>query len=456
MRVIVGSDQVGNPLKRVVLDYFSSRGDTPLDAGGLSAETAIDELEIATRVGLAVASGEFQRGVLIGATGQGMSMAANKVPGIRAAVCHDVQTARLSRACHDANVLCLGAWMLSPQQLTPILDDWLSTDFQTTSLTTPPEALEQHAAARRGDTHGEFARLDPLPFRLGVALSPRPTAFGPLLFTGRLEEGMRLAARKGMEAVELSLRSASDVQADELLALLQETGLVVSAIATGQACIEDAICLCDDDRERQAIAIHHLEAIIRLASRLQAAVIIGGIRGRLTGAEQEQDRQREAAVETIRAAADYAAQLGVDVLLEPINRYETNFVNTLAEGARLIEQIGLPSLKLLADTFHMNIEEVNIQHALQGAGQHLGYVHLADNNRLAPGQGHIDFSQVISTLSRIGYRGYLVAEILPLPDDQTALHQATRMMHSLLERPAPSVTFDEAAQSPSQLRLRPA
>jgi 5-keto-L-gluconate epimerase len=122
----------------------------------------------------------------------------------------------------------------------------------------------------------------------------------------------------------------------------------------------------------------------------------------------------------MRDCARRAAGLGVTLLLEPINRYETNFVNTAAEGIALLEEIGEPSMKLLLDTFHMNIEERTLAGALRAAGDRLGYVHIADSNRRAPGQGHIDFPAVMSALDAIAYRGMLVAEILPLPDDVEA------------------------------------
>jgi sugar phosphate isomerase/epimerase len=101
-----------------------------------------------------------------------------------------------------------------------------------------------------------------------------------------------------------------------------------------------------------------------------------------------------------------AAGLGVEVFFEPLNRYEDHMVNTLAQGASLLSELGQPSLRLLADTYHMNIEEANPVQALRDHAMWLGEVHLSDSNRLEPGQGHLDFAKVVATLEQAGFAGY--------------------------------------------------
>ena len=270
------------------------------------------------------------------------------------------------------------------------------------------------------------------PFRFGVALSPGATSFAPLLFAGRLEDGVRAAAQAGFHAVELSLRRPGDVQPDALAALLNDTGLSLSAIATGQSCLLDSLCLSDARPDVRAATVERLKGMIQLAARFEAPVIIGGIRGRLPGTTEEQYSRRAAAVEAIRACARFAANHGVTLLIEPINRYESNFVNTVAEGLALLDEIGDTSVKILPDTFHMNIEEADMSAALRSAGNRLGYFHVADSNRQAPGQGHIDFPSLLQTLAQISYRGYVTAEILPLPDDSTAMQRAGEFLDQLV------------------------
>ena len=288
---------------------------------------------------------------------------------------------------------------------------------------------ELHPKAQGGPIINKDSPPGPYPF--GVALSPQRTPFAPLLYSGRMSQGFRTAAEVGFHAVELSLRSTEEVKSDELKDLLDQFDLSLAAIATGRSCIEDTLCLCNPDAEIRNRVVQRIKSIIQFAAPFNAPVIIGGIRGRLEGTAIEQSHQREAAVDSIRECVVYAKDCHVSILIEPINRYETNFINTVNDGITLLDQISEPSAKLLLDTFHMNIEEVDISASIQSAGTRLGYIHFADNNRLAPGQGHIDFTEILQSLISINYHGIITVEILPLPDDATAMHQASAFLKTL-------------------------
>src|SRR5262249_13412364 len=119
----------------------------------------------------------------------------------------------------------------------------------------------------------------------------------------------------------------------------------------------------------------------------------------------------------------YASRAGTHVLYEPLNRYETNLVNTLADGVKLLTGLATTNVKLLADLYHMNIEETDLAAAIRAAGPHVGHVHFADSNRRPAGMGHTDFAPVVTTLREVGYTGYLSAEVLPLPDPLAAATQ---------------------------------
>lgn len=271
---------------------------------------------------------------------------------------------------------------------------------------------------------------------LGVALSPRPTTFGPLLFSGRLEEGLDAAAEIGYSAVELSIREPGDLDAGALCSMLSQRGLVLSALATGQACVCDGLCLDSPDPGVRGRAAARLAGAVDLAADLGAVVIVGGIRGRFDVPAAERDARRGDVLEALRECAELATGLGVTLALEPINRYETAFVNTAAEALEVLEEIDEPSLGVLLDTFHMNIEERSLPEAIRAAGERLRYVHVADSNRQAPGRGHLDFAEVTRTLDVIGYQGPVVAEILPVPDDQRAAIDAWSCMAPLLDAAA--------------------
>jgi sugar phosphate isomerase/epimerase len=158
--------------------------------------------------------------------------------------------------------------------------------------------------------------------------------------------------------------------------------------------------------------------LIDAASALDAPVIVGSMQGRW-GEGVSRDDALGHLGDALDELAAYAERRDVTPLLfEPLNRYETNLVNRLADGAALLERVG-PPVRLLADLFHMNIEERDVAAAIRDSGW-IGHVHLADSNRHPAGSGHTDFRPVGKALRDIGYDGYVSAEALPLPDPDTA------------------------------------
>ena len=116
-------------------------------------------------------------------------------------------------------------------------------------------------------------------------------------------------------------------------------------------------------------------------------------------------------IEFLQTVAQYAQkEAGTDAMIEPINRYETRFYYTLDDGAEVIREVGSPNLKLLADIFHMSMEEVSIPDAIRKNGSLIRHFHLGDSNRLMPGQGHTDFRAAFKALHEVGYEGYCALE----------------------------------------------
>ena len=266
----------------------------------------------------------------------------------------------------------------------------------------------------------------------GVALSSRKTGFGPVLYSGHLEEGLEAASQAQFDVVELSIRSVDDVNPAVLNPRLQNLNLKISAIATGQACLFDSLCLGSDDPDILLRSIEHFKAVTNLAINLGAgAVIIGGIRGRLSGTGDQYKKAYDTGVRTIRECAQWTDSHGITLLIEPINRYETNWIYTASDGLALLDEIGNNSVMLLLDTFHMNIEEASIPGAIEMTKDRLGYVHFADNTRHAPGQGQTDFKSILRALKKINYQGPIVAEVLPLPDDLTALNNTAEFWKTI-------------------------
>lgn len=271
----------------------------------------------------------------------------------------------------------------------------------------------------------------PTVFKTSMAITAGPANFGPLFFAGEWQRGVATAAELGYDAVEVGVRDPGLPVLQDVARAVRDSGLVISAVATGQSYYNDHLCPTDPDPKVRATLLDRLKAIIDWAAPWGAYVFFGGVRGRLEGDPSTFAAQRQRTVELLRACAEYAQPRGVRLGLEPINRYETNYVNTVAEALQMIDEVGADNVLVLADTFHMNIEEVSLAGALRQAGTKLGYVHLADSNRLAAGQGHVDFYELAGVLRQMGYSGYISAEILPLPDSQTAAELAIKCFQSL-------------------------
>ncbi|MGH8249021.1 MAG: TIM barrel protein, partial [Gammaproteobacteria bacterium] len=135
--------------------------------------------------------------------------------------------------------------------------------------------------------------------------------------------------------------------------------------------------------------------------------------------------------EALHLLSGVVGRSGGQVLIEPINRYETNYLNTVGEVLEIIERVGSSSIQVLADTFHMNIEERSLEEALRICGHRLGHVHVADSNRQAPGFGHLNFPRILAVFEEIDYKGYLSAEILAVPDPESAARQTVKYLRSL-------------------------
>ena len=129
MKIAIGSDHGGFPLKEIVKSYLQENGHDVTDLGCFSSES-VDYPDFALKVAEKVASGEFEKGVLLCGTGIGISISANKVKGIRAALCHDHLTASLAAMHNNANVLCMGGRTTGPDTAKDIVNAWLNTPFE--------------------------------------------------------------------------------------------------------------------------------------------------------------------------------------------------------------------------------------------------------------------------------------------------------------------------------------
>lgn len=182
-------------------------------------------------------------------------------------------------------------------------------------------------------------------------------------------------------------------------------------------CVDMLHFIGDFDRERRE------DAILQMCSQLTVMAEIGGT-GAVTPSSygmfstrlppfippRGPDEDRAVLLDALGRLGEHARDCGVTLYLEPLNRYEEHMVNTLGAGVALLKELGLSSVKLCADTYHLNIEEADPCAALRAAAPYLGHVQVSDSNRLEPGAGHIDWPLFGATLTAIGYRGDIAQE----------------------------------------------
>ena len=246
---------------------------------------------------------------------------------------------------------------------------------------------------------------------------------GPFVYWGSLEESMRSAKDLGFDAIEIFPPSPEYFQTIDAAKLAQQTGLEIAAVGTGAGWLKHKLSLADAEPQVRARAMEFLSLMLVAATQLQAPMIIGSMQGRsVPGVSKTQ--AKEFLREGLERLDAQAKAIGGNILYEPLNRYETDQCNTLAQGTELI--CGLSSTKLLADWFHMNIEEADMVESILKAGTAIGHVHFADTTRLAVGSGHLSVQPLIDALGQIGYRGFLSAEVFPQPDSQSAAERTIR------------------------------
>ena len=253
---------------------------------------------------------------------------------------------------------------------------------------------------------------------------------GPFVFWDNLADSMRQAAALGFDAVEIFAPAADTISRPELRSLLQETGLQVAAVGTGAGMVLHQLQLTDPDPQRRQQAIDFIREMIAFGAEVHAPAIIGSMQGRFVPSEgREVALQRLA--EGLRELSAFAESLGVRLLYEPLNRYETNLFQHLETAAAFLQAEQLANVRLLADLFHMNIEETDLAAAIRAAGTRIGHVHFVDSNRQAAGRGHLDFGPLVQALRAVDYQGYVSAEAFPIPSPEAAAAQTIATYRAL-------------------------
>lgn len=222
-----------------------------------------------------------------------------------------------------------------------------------------------------------------------------------------LERSFERLHQNGYDEIEFAAEPYK-LNVDECLTLMNQYNLKCHSLCG----------IFNDERDLTAAegkAVQYLKDSVDFAQKVGAKVIIVvpspvGRTSKPQGKTIEELRKN--VIYNLRIAAEYALKKGINLAIETINRYETYFVNNILDALNLIDEINHPAVGVMADVFHMNIEERSITESIMIAKDKLLHVHLADNTREAAGLGCTDFKEILRTLKKIGYQGSLTMEFM--------------------------------------------
>jgi D-psicose/D-tagatose/L-ribulose 3-epimerase len=214
----------------------------------------------------------------------------------------------------------------------------------------------------------------------------------------------------GFDGVEIAVEDPDHIDSDYVRAQLDRHGLVCTSVC---ACFPPSRDLRGTQAQQRA-AINYMKRLINIADTLGTKIVMGPLysaTGRADAVPPAEYRQQwRTVVKHLKTICQYAEERGKVICMEPLNRFETDFLNTVEQGLKMIRDVKSPGLKLLLDTFHMNIEEKNPADAIRRAGEHVGHIHASASDRGTPGRDHVDWKAIGKALKDIRYNGAVVIE----------------------------------------------
>ena len=214
----------------------------------------------------------------------------------------------------------------------------------------------------------------------------------------------------GFDTIEIPIEDPSHIDPAHVKRELDKYGLVCGSVC---ACLGPDRDLRGTPKQ-QKTSLDYLKAVIDQMVVLDCPAVVGPVYSSVGRADAvpaaEYKKQWQAVVKNLKTLAAYAQKRGKVICMEPLNRFETDFINTVDQALKMIKDVGSPVLKVHYDTFHMNIEEKCQGEAIKRAGKHLGHFHACGSDRGTPGNDHIDWQPIAKALKEIGYKGDVVIE----------------------------------------------
>ncbi|MBZ0302541.1 MAG: sugar phosphate isomerase/epimerase [Anaerolineae bacterium] len=227
------------------------------------------------------------------------------------------------------------------------------------------------------------------------------------------DEVARLApkiAQMGFDWFEVALEGLDDLDYATAAAILRDNGLGTS-ICAAMGTDRDLIHPDKAIRDNGVTYIKHcVDAVKTLGGNAVGGPLYSSVGRVWRMSADERARDTELLVKQLRGLAEYAGDQGVMLCVEPLNRFETSFINLATQAIEVVDRVAHPSCRVMLDTFHMNVEESSLGDAIRAAGSRLAHFHACENDRGAPGSGHVPWSNVAAALKDIQYDGPVVIE----------------------------------------------
>jgi sugar phosphate isomerase/epimerase len=266
--------------------------------------------------------------------------------------------------------------------------------------------------------------------KLAVSSADVAPSTAPILLQGGICENLKKAHALGYSAIEVHTRENVEIDFQEILSTCGELDMKIATIVTGRIFTQGKLSLIDDDMAKVNAVMEGMKKYVEIAHKLESDIIIGWARSVIPDMSKA-EMYEERLASNIKKLAPYAADNNVKIFIEAINRYETNYLNSGKETKDFIEKYDIPNTYVHLDTFHMNIEDVDIADTIRYCGDKAGYIHFADSNRYYPGAGHMDFASIIKALDDISFNGYVSVECLPWPTGEEAARMAIKSIKAM-------------------------
>jgi len=254
---------------------------------------------------------------------------------------------------------------------------------------------------------------------------------GLSLFPGEFKKAFSVAKELKFDGIEISLADPEEISLSELKDLVDNYQIGISAVATGGVAVRDGLIFSSPEKSIRKSAVQRIKKHIEFASLFKAVVVIGLVKGWVNNSYSQSE---DLITECLKECNEYSIKKGVNIALEPINRFQEDFFHSILECKTYLDKIQLSNVKMMIDSFHMNIEDKDMWENIRKTRDYIIHVHYSDSNRLAPGMGHFDFMKMTKILKEIEYKGYISAEILPVPDSYTAAKQTIDSMKFYLNQ----------------------